>query len=223
MRHPNAAPIDAVCWDWNGTLLDDVDIARTAMNSVLREHSLPVLPDRAAYRSVFGFPVREFYARVGIGEHDFHRAATRYLQTFAASIDQARLQPEAHVTLSGIGRAGVEQVLISATVDETLRQQLGPHGIDEHFAQILGITDAHAPSKAHVVAQWLNTSGHDPGRVLMVGDTNHDEEIAEDLGAGFVRFAHGHQQPPDHDRHPVVRELRGVGDLIRSACGVGSS
>jgi len=44
----------------------------------------------------------------------------------------------------------------------------------------------------------------------MVGDTNHDEEIAEGLGLGFVRFARGHQEPPDHDRHPVVHHLRDV-------------
>jgi hypothetical protein len=44
----------------------------------------------------------------------------------------------------------------------------------------------------------------------MVGDTNHDEEIAGDLALRFVRFARGHQEPPDHDRYPVVHDLRDV-------------
>jgi hypothetical protein len=43
-----------------------------------------------------------------------------------------------------------------------------------------------------------------------LGDTNHDEEIADELRVGFVRFAGGHQEPPDRDRHPVVRLLRDV-------------
>ena len=60
------------------------------------------------------------------------------------------------------------------------------------------------PSKSAVVATWLQASGHDPRRVLMVGDTNHDEEIASDLDVKFVRFSLGHQEPPDHDRYPVV-------------------
>ena len=50
----------------------------------------------------------------------------------------------------------------------------------------------------------------------MVGDTNHDEEIAEGLALGFVRFARGHQQPPEHDRFPVIYHLREVVQYVRA-------
>jgi len=209
-----------VCWDWNGTLLDDSDIALTAMNSVLSERGLPVLPDLDAYRARFGFPVQAFYAGLGITDIDFRVAAGRYLELFAARVSLARLQPEADATLSAIGRLGLEQVLISATVLDTLRHQLAPHAIERHFAQILGITDAYAASKADVVTTWLQSSGHDPSRVLMVGDTNHDEEIASDLSVSFVRFARGHQKPPDHDRQPVVHDLREVIRHVRRNAAV---
>ena len=199
-----------MCWDWNGTLLDDAHIAMTAMNSVLSERGLPVLPDPDAYRGLFGFPVQSFYARLGITDTDFRVAARRYLELFADRVRFAPLQPEAAATLSAVGQLGVEQVLISATVMDTLRNQMAPHAIEGHFAQILGIADAYAPSKTAVVATWLQSSGHDPARVLMVGDTNHDEEIAGELSVGFVRFARGHQEPPDHDRYPVVHDLRDV-------------
>ncbi len=211
--------VDVVCWDWNGTLLDDAQIALTAMNAVLAERGLPVLRDPAAYRTVFGFPVQGFYARLGIADEDFRVAAGRYLGLFAGGVARAQLHPEADATLSAIGRLGVEQVLISATVLDTLERQLAPHGIERHFAQILGITDAYAATKTDVVAAWLQSSGHDPARVLMVGDTNHDEEIAAALAVNFVRFARGHQVPPDHDRHPVVHELREVVDHVRSGPG----
>ena len=209
-----------MCWDWNGTLLDDSDIALTAMNSVLSERGLPVLPDPDAYRARFGFPVQAFYAGLGITDIDFRVAAGRYLELFAARVSLARLQPEAGATLSAIGRLGVEQVLISATVLDTLRDQLAPHAIEGHFAQILGITDAYAASKADVVATWLQSSGHDPSRVLMVGDTNHDEEIAGELSVSFVRFARGHQEPPDHDHYPVVHDLREVIRHVRRNAAV---
>ena len=44
--------------------------------------------------------------------------------------------------LSAIGRLGVEQVLISATVAATLQHQMAAHALGEHFRHILGITDA---------------------------------------------------------------------------------
>jgi phosphoglycolate phosphatase len=215
------AAIDVVCWDWNGTLLDDSRIAWLAMNSVLTARGLPVVPDPDAYRDVFGFPVQSFYARLGIAAPDFRSAAGTYLELFAASVGTAPLHPEAGATLSAIGRLGVEQVLISATVMDTLRRQMAPHGIEQHFAQILGISDAYAATKADVVATWLQSSGHDPARVLMVGDTNHDEEIASELSVSFVRFARGHQVPPAHDLYPVVHELPAVLDHVRPGPGPG--
>ncbi|GAA3701436.1 HAD-IA family hydrolase [Microlunatus aurantiacus] len=214
---PSHPPVvDVVCWDWNGTLLDDTDVARAAMNAVLGARGLPVVPDAATYRAVFGFPVQDFYERMGIAPADFRSAARHYLELFASHVSRARLQPEAVTALSAIAGLGAEQVLISATVPDTLRQQMAPHRLDAHFTQILGISDAYVASKAEVVGGWLRSSGHDPHRVLMVGDTNHDEEIADELGVRFVWFALGHQEPPDHDRHPVVHDLR---DVVRHVSG----
>lgn len=209
------AAVDVVCWDWNGTLLDDSTVALTVMNAVLSEQGLPVVPHLDAYRETFGFPVQDFYARMGISGTAFRPAAARYLETFAARVGEAPLHTGAEEVLAEIGRLGVGQVLISATVLDVLERQLAPHAIMGHFAQVLGITDAYAASKADVVATWLGASGHDPARVLMVGDTNHDEEIAEELSLSFVRFARGHQQPPAHGRHPVVSHLHEVVRHVR--------
>jgi phosphoglycolate phosphatase len=217
VRLAGTRAIDVVCWDWNGTLLDDAAVALAAMNSVLHERGLPVLQDVETYRRIFGFPVQTFYTRLGISDVDFRAAAGRYLELFAQLVGQAPLHAEADAALTAIGRLGAEQVLISATLVEVLQRQLAPHAVADHFDQVLGITDAYAPSKADVVESWLRSSGHDPRRVLMVGDTNHDEEIAENLALSFVRFAHGHQEPPDHDRHPVVHRLRDVVHHVRGA------
>ncbi len=217
VRLPDTTEVDAVCWDWNGTLLDDTAVALEAMNAVLEERGLPVISHVEAYRRAFGFPVQSFYGRMGISAADFRVAAGRYLELFASLVAQAQLHAGADAALSAIGRLGVEQVLISATVADVIDAQMAPHAIAGQFHRVLGIADAYAASKADVVANWLRASGHDPRRVLMVGDTNHDEEIAERLALGFVRFAHGHQQPPAHDRHPVVHHLSEVVQYVRVA------
>ena len=206
----NRPYFDAVCWDWNGTLLDDVGVARVAMNEVLQTHQLPTIADEDEYRQLFGFPIRSFYSRVGVGEGAFVEAANQYLRLFAQTVGQASLQHEARATLAAIGALGVEQVLISATPKEVLKQQLAPHALNAHFSEILGITDVYAASKAHVVASWLESSGHNPQRVLMVGDTNHDEEIAEALNVRFLRYSRGHQESQSQGPHPVVDNLRDV-------------
>lgn len=213
--HENVSmTIDAVCWDWNGTLLDDVDVALAAMNTVLRQRGLAEISDQEAYRAVFGFPIRGFYARLGVDAADFLEAADEYLALFAAGVGSASLQPEARETLAAIDVLGIEQVLISATPEATLERQLAPHSLHRHFAHVHGITDVYAASKEHVVTAWLEDSGHDPRRVMMVGDTNHDEEIAEALQVRFLRFGSGHQDPPLHRRHPVIDRLDEVVDRL---------
>ena len=210
MKQRELTPIDAVCWDWNGTLLDDVELACAAMNTVLVERELPVIRDHRAYRQVFGFPISDFYARLGIVADDFPAAADHYLRLFADAVGHASLHPGARATLAAVRHLNLEQVLISATPEEVLKQQLAPHALNDYFTQTHGITDAYAASKAHVVESWLGASGHDPRRVVMIGDTNHDEEIADALDVQFIRFRNGHQEPPTHDRHAVVGHLRDI-------------
>ena len=55
-----------IIWDWNGTLLDDVDISIAATNMLLEERGLPLL-DKKRYQEVFDFPVKDYYARIGFG------------------------------------------------------------------------------------------------------------------------------------------------------------
>ena len=54
----------AIIWDWNGTLLDDVELCINSMNLLLKERNLQALTiDR--YREIFTFPVKEYYQKAG--------------------------------------------------------------------------------------------------------------------------------------------------------------
>ena len=105
-------------WDWNGTLLDDIDAAVNALNRMLVSRGAsPITVDR--YRRCFGFPVKPFYAELGVDLEkwdwdgiceDFH--------AFVAAEPQ-RLRDDA---LAALGRArdlGFRQCVLSA-----LRQDL---------------------------------------------------------------------------------------------------
>mgnify|MGYP002546450752 FL=1 len=57
--------IKHVVWDWNGTLLDDIDVSMEALNWILRKEKLPLVLDKSEYRKYFQFPVIEYYKKVG--------------------------------------------------------------------------------------------------------------------------------------------------------------
>jgi phosphoglycolate phosphatase len=56
-----------IVWDWNGTLLDDLDYSIGVMNTLLARRALPLL-DRARYHALFDFPVRDYYYRLGFDQ-----------------------------------------------------------------------------------------------------------------------------------------------------------
>ena len=188
--------VRAICWDWNGTLLDDADVCRRVMNRVLAQYGRAPLEDLATYRALFRFPIRDFYASTGLGDDVFLAAATQYLVWLDESIDEAALQPDVEHTLTRMADRGILQVLASATLPGPLERQLHPHRVARHFDRILSIADPYQASKRDVIADWLRDSGFAAEEVLMVGDTNHEREIAAALGTRFLHFDRGHQAAP---------------------------
>lgn len=213
----NLSHIRAVCWDWNGTLLDDTEICREVMNTVLRDHDLEPFADLEAYRSVFRFPIRDFYGSVGLGDDTFVSAATMYLELLATRVGEARLHDDARATLSALQELGIRQVLASATVADALLQQMAPYDVDDAFEEVLSIVDPYRASKHEVIARWLATSGVPAKDLLVIGDTNHDREIADALGAEFIHFDGGHQHWSGDTRR--ITALREVVDLLIPIAG----
>ena len=56
---------DTIIWDWNGTLLNDLDLCLTIANKMLANHQ-PTPIDLAGYRNAFGFPITSYYEKIGI-------------------------------------------------------------------------------------------------------------------------------------------------------------
>ena len=53
-------PNGMIFWDWNGTLMDDVDFTHSCLNWMLETHGYPQRYDLAAYRELFGFPIEDY-------------------------------------------------------------------------------------------------------------------------------------------------------------------
>ncbi|MBD3942426.1 HAD family hydrolase [Microbacterium sp. NEAU-LLC] len=203
--------VRVVCWDWNGTLLDDVERCLRVMNAVLAEFGRPVIADVDAYRAVFRFPLDRFYADVGIEASQYRSAAGRYLELLEADATDVALHADAQATIDALRARGIAQVLASATRAPLLAAQLRPHDIAHSFDAVLSITDAYQASKRDVIATWLADSRYDAEEVLLIGDTNHDHEIADELGARFVHFDNGHQALP----HGSARvRIGALGELL---------
>ena len=55
-----------IVWDWNGTLLNDVNLCFECINRLLVSKNLDPLIDLAAYRDIFEFPIQNYYQKAGL-------------------------------------------------------------------------------------------------------------------------------------------------------------
>lgn len=185
--------IKHVVWDWNGTMLDDVDVCIDTINSMLSERALPSLA-RDDYRRHFGFPVRNFYAAIGFAAHeDFDRVSASFIERYRSRQHELRLHDGVHDTLQQISRRGLSQHVVSAMEARMLHDMLLDHAVAPHVEHVRGLDHLNATSKVELGVRLVRELDCEPEQILLVGDTQHDHETALAMGAHCVLFAGGHQ------------------------------
>ena len=182
-----------IIWDWNGTLLDDVDAAVAALNRMLKERGLP-LTDRTFYRAHFGFPVRPFYVDLGM---DPDREWERICIDFHAFIHDApqAIRPDTQAALQFVQDHGARQSILSALRQDLLRRDTAAAGVVPFFEHIFGVDNLNGATKlsrGHDLMAELRASGGNR-ECFFIGDTLHDAEVGQALGATPILVDGGHQ------------------------------
>lgn len=181
-------------WDFNGTLFDDVEAGIKAVNKMLEERGLDVIPSTEKYRDIFDFPVIDYYRALGFDfdkEPYYEVLAPMWVELYNKYSLESTLCRGVGETLEAVRLAGVKQVLFSATEINMLTCQLRSLSIEDSFDEVIGIDNIHAGGKLHLAKKWREE--HPDARVLYVGDTVHDAENARVLGADCLLYVGGHQ------------------------------
>lgn len=180
-------------WDFNGTILDDVEIGIEAANVLLARRNLPLMGSREEYQRLFRFPIIEYYKDVGFDfeKESFDDVAVEWVTEYLARMPRATVYEGVRETMARVRELGIPQILLSATKLEMLKGQVESLGLSSQFSEIYGLDNIHATSKK-ALAEQLRAKYPD-GKLLFVGDTDHDLEVANAAGADCIVFAGGHQ------------------------------
>ncbi|MDP2423469.1 MAG: HAD family hydrolase [Bacteroidales bacterium] len=190
----NPSLIKAVVWDWNGTLLDDVHTCVESINMMLRQRQLHEL-DYDSYRSVFGFPVKDYYERAGFdfSIEPFDGMAIEFIDLYRERLPFSLLFDEVEPTLKILKKQGYRQFILSAMEQQMLETSLTDKGIFSYFDLVAGTTDHYANGKDLVAKRLSGKIGLPAHHILLIGDTVHDHEVAAELGWQCVLIPNGHQ------------------------------
>ena len=189
-----AIPWQSVIWDFNGTLIDDCALAVEAINLQLARRRLPPL-SVDEYRRVFGFPLADYHRRIGfdLSVETMAGLADEFHDAYLVGLPSRTLHAGVRELLERITAAGARQFVLSAMEEATLREALARLGVDGRFDAIYGLDHRMADSKLARGWDLLKRFHLPASATLLIGDTDHDVDVARDLGISPVLVTQGHQ------------------------------
>ena len=207
-----------IIWDWNGTLLDDGWLFVDVMNTILKRRKMKTIT-LEKYREIFGFPVKNYYTKLGfdLEKEPFEESGMEFIRGYEKRRYEAQLYPQVIPLLSELQTIGISQSILSAQHQSLLDDLTQYYNIRDHFIQVIGLDNHYAHSKVENGKRWVNRLKLNPQKVLLIGDTDHDFEVAEAIGIDCLLLSQGHhcQDRLQKTGAKVVQNLNDIFQLFK--------
>lgn len=176
--------MDAVVFDWDGTLVDSLPAITRANAEVMRSYGIAF--DADVYRQAYSPDWQSMYARLGIPSAEVHEAGLRWLDAYRRDVVEPTAMPGAEAALERLAAAGLRLGLVTAGEREVVENQLEKTGLGRFLA--VRVCGGDMPeSKPHPapLRKALRELGIDaaPERTIYVGDALDDMRMARTAGA----------------------------------------
>lgn len=198
--------IRAVIWDWNGTLLNDVEYCLNILNNLLIDNRLRPLT-LEQYRDIFTFPVKDYYKKAGFdfSKKSFEELGKVFIDNYERNKYSLNLFHNAFEVLKYFESIGIEQYLLSAYKQDNLEEILEHFCIKKFFKKIKGLDNIYAGGKTELGMSLRKEIFYPKEQVLLIGDSLHDEEVAKEMDIQSILISNGHQS---------AEKLRSNGALV---------
>ena len=193
-----------IIWDWNGTLLNDLSASLASVNDMLDLRGMPRI-DADFYKECIGVPIRKFYDRVfDMEKEDYSVIIKQYNEGYLMHLADCGLTDGAREAIDYFNSCGLHQAVVSSSNNDQLCANIAKYGLDGCFEAVLGSADFYAGSKIDRAKDYLAKTGGESGKTLVIGDLEHDADMAKELGADCVLLTSGHEHKSRLERANVL-------------------
>lgn len=196
-------------WDWNGTLLDDLNLVVSSSNSAFTAAGGRGV-DADEHRLQFRRPVAEFYAEVlgrAVDSEEFGRLDRIFHDAYRVGLTTTSLAADATTAMKSWPGT---QSLLSMWFHDELVPALETYGLAGAFTRVDGLrTEVGGDLKAGHLARHLDELGVAGHETVLIGDSLDDAAAAASVGAGVVLYTGGFTHPSRlrASGHPVADTL----------------
>lgn len=183
-------------FDYNGTIINDADIAVEIENEMLEERNLPAGYTLDDYRALFENDMIVYYRKIGytFENESFEEIALQFNRRYEEKFEKCTLCDGVLELLEQIREDGDQCVILSSCQNDILHRQCDAFGISRYFREIMGLGDYLAGSKTEIGRHWMIRSGVNPEDCVYFGDTLADYHTAKAMDIENIWLvASGHQ------------------------------
>lgn len=205
---------DFIVFDWDGTLMDSTAIIVKSIQAAAKDLSLPI-PSESAASHVIGLALGDAL-QVAMPDLDaqwYPRLAERYRYHYLTRDHELPLFAGVREMLDDLAQQGYFLAVATGKSRVGLNRALDS-------AKLLSLFDAtrcadETFSKPHpaMLQELCRELGQDMQRTLMIGDTSHDLQMAENAGASAVAVEYGAHEPEFLLQFPSLFMAKTVPDL----------
>ena len=182
-----------IIFDWNGTLIDDAFVFVNVLNVLLKRRGLEGV-NLHRYRELFCFPIKSFYKQIGLDVSD--AAFTQLKIEFVKEYNKRQYDAELFINTKSILQKLHNNKLLfvlSASNQNTLNRLIRHYKIQQYFQHVVGVDNDIADGKIEQGKKLIKKIGGSIHDAVLVGDTDHDYEVATNLEIDSILISHGHQ------------------------------
>ena len=210
--------IKEIVWDWNGTLINDASLCVDILNNILFLHDQPSISIEY-YRNNFSFPVSDFYKRIYLPSSGkkFDDVSLSFISEYRLKWKECNLQPGVLQILKLIQQLGLRQSILSAGNQSDVEVFLDHFNLVSFFNQVFGTDNIKAEGKIELGKKFITDSNLRPDEILLVGDTIHDLQVANEIGCSVLLFSQGHNSNNQLFGYsvPIINDLMEVAQYLQ--------
>jgi phosphoglycolate phosphatase len=187
---------DLIVFDWDGTLMDSTAVIAGSIQAACRDLGLTV-PDDEAARHVIGLGLSQAlrHAVPDAPESMYEPLVERYRHHFLAQDRAIPLFAGARETLAELHEAGYWLAVATGKSRMGLDRALESTGLKQYFHATRTADQTFSKPHPAMLLELMEELAVSAERALMIGDTTHDMQMAQNAQVDAVAVGYGAHPP----------------------------
>lgn len=205
---------DLIVFDWDGTLMDSAGAIVASIQGACRDLGLAV-PSEQASRHIIGLGLSEAIAHLlpTLPEADYPKLVDRYRHHFLSQDADIPLFVGAERIVRDLNQAGFLLGVATGKSRRGLDRVLEQTGLGSFFHSTRCADECFSKPHPEMLEQLMDELGAARQRTLMIGDTSHDLQMAQNAGVAALAVSYGAHPRDELLAHAPLACLDEIGEL----------